>query len=595
MNGTDLNLILEKIKSKISLSEVIGKDVHLTHKGREYVGNCPFHNEKTASFFVNDEKGTYYCFGCGASGDIVEYLMKSRGITFSQAIEQLSQISGVDISKFSKNVGVQNIQQKILHSASEYFEGLLLKNKRAMEYCEKRGISDDEIRRIFHIGYCDMNISGLARYLKEQGFEKYDILKSGLFSYINNSYDLKFKDRIIFPVQNKRGWTIGFGGRSLSNDVHPKYLNSKESPIFKKKEILYGYNIAIQNVSKENPFIVVEGYMDVVIMHKFGFKTSIASMGTSFSEHNLYNIWKYCSEPIICFDGDKAGYNAMIRLAFLSLQYIEPGKSLKFCILPEGDDPDSFLKNNSTNDMRYLLDNPKHMIDFLWDYFVGQYDLMEIKTPENIAKWKKDIGERIMTISNRDIRKLYIDDIKERIYNFLHRKKNNNYKNFTRNHIVNDIKVEIDRENKELLREAFLLYTLIKKPSIMSYIVERLSNIEFQNKRWQKVCDSIIEKTQFLDDIPQTPFSLDDEFEEDLKEIEKFSEKLCKIDECMTDEDIVGLWDDVYDIHMSRKMSLMDLREARVDFENNDLNEDKWRRLRALKMKFLDNNNNKKS
>ena len=577
MSVTELNLLLSRIKSEISLSDVIGKDLRLTKKGKEYVGNCPFHSEKTASFFVNNEKCTYYCFGCGARGDIVEYIMKTKGITFPQAVEYLANLAGISIPKNSKYEKTDNTTQKILEACLEFFVKNLEKNSAAKKYCEQRGI-DESIAKVFQIGYCDNNFLKLAVYLKDLGFNKADILKSGIFSVSSDGQTfLKFGDRIIFPVFDKKGWPVGFGGRTLLKDKHPKYLNSSESDIFKKREILYAYNIASKNVSSSSPFIITEGYMDVVIMHKYGFTTTVASMGTSFTHEHLKKIWKYCDEPIVCFDSDDAGYNAMIRLAFLALENVCSEKTVKFCTLPQNHDPDSYLHENGSEEMKNLLNKSEYLVDFLWNYFTDQFFSIKSVTPEHIAKWKKNIQEHLASITDTELKKLYKSDINERIYNLLQQnKRGQKNHSFARNMALN-----VNKENKSLLREAVLLYTVLRRPSIVSYVAEKLSGFKFSKERWNEMCDFVIGNMYDISPIKQ------EEFRCETDEIIKIASNFCKIDE-LNDNDVLEFWEDVFSNHVLKKSGIKDFKGAKDECKNN-LDQSTWTRLKALKMELLTN------
>jgi DNA primase len=229
MSRTDLNAAIERIKEKVPLSKVVGIDVVLRKKGREFVGHCPFHLEKTASFFVNDDKGTFYCFGCGASGDLIEYLIKKHRITFIQALERLAEMAGVKLPEKTNYKNGFESHQKILQKAVEFFKGALLTNRVAMEYCERRNI-DQQMIDLFSIGYAgEKYLMQLLEYLRKTGLAEQDIFSSGLFVEKERGIVERFRDRLMFPVFNRNGWPIAFGGRGLSNGAVPKYLNSPES------------------------------------------------------------------------------------------------------------------------------------------------------------------------------------------------------------------------------------------------------------------------------------------------------------------------------------------------------------------------------
>lgn len=584
MSGSELNNILGRIKEKVLLSQIVRQDLPLQKKGREYVGNCPFHNEKTGSFFVNDDKGTFHCFGCGASGDVFEYVMKKRGVQFIQAVESIAEIAGIKLpekKEFSSDL-YEN-QRKILQKAAEYFKGNLPKNQIAMEYCKSREI-DSEIIEKFSIGYAPINGDEFLSILKKNEFSESDIIASGLYiKKENGKLNPRFRDRIMFPVFDKKGWPIAFGGRGIQKDAIPKYLNSPETDIFQKRETLYGYNISSKNVSDSNQFIVVEGYMDVVTMHIFGFNTAIASMGTAFSAEHIAKIWRYSNEPVICFDGDSAGYNAMVKSSILALNYLQPGKSLKFCLLPIDSDPDSFLKEKGKIEMQKLLDNSLDLIDFLWKHFEDQLTEIDKKTPEKIAMWKKNIYEIIGNIQNTDIKNLYKTEINDRIFKILKKSPNNN----RQLKIISDMSFSIDKKEKMLLREAILLYILIMRPSIISFVVEELSLVEFTDKNFEKIRNFIAEYEDNLAGLENT------ELKNSMDLIKIIGSKNCNID-AMDEECVLDFWHNIFEFGFSKISQKKDFMMAKKEC-NNELSSSTWERMKALKIDSLfkkKNNNN---
>lgn len=578
VSDSSLNTVLNLMKGRVPLSQVVKQDVALQKKGREFVGHCPFHNEKTGSFFVNDDKGTFYCFGCGVSGDIIEYLMKKRGIQFKQALEVLSEISGIRIpdslDKGSNEIG---IQQKILQELMKFFQKELLLSPDAQSYCERRGITKDLIEK-FSIGYSPKYDAKLLQYLRGFKFSTTDIIKSGVFIEKKGRLACRFKDRLMFPVLNQRGVPIAFGGRGISPDATPKYLNSPETEIFKKRDTLYGYNLAAKRVSKTSAFIVVEGYMDVVMMNKFGYTTAVASMGTAFSSQHLLKLWKYSDCPIICLDGDSAGYNAMTKIAFLTMPYLQPGKSLKFCRIPRDDDPDSFLRKYGTVEMNKLLAKSENLVDFIWGYFLESLTAIEDKVPENIAKWKKQIRDHVNEIQNQDIKKLYQRNLNQRIADLFDR----GNRLILRGNDSERFVVHVDKNEKTLLREAVLLYTLIMHPAMIPAVTEELASIECSNRDFEKLRLQMIESQEFV--------SLD-VFSETVHEIKRVAAKFCACN-VMTDDEALVFWRSVFEFGISKERMAEDLRIAKEECEGS-LDASTWSRLKALKLDFLNRKNRK--
>ena len=570
MRATDLNTALSRIKEKIPISQVIGKDIVLKKKGREFSGNCPFHNEKTASFFVNDDKGTFYCFGCGASGDVVEYLIKKRGISFQQAIENLASIAGIKLPEAEVFTAKDNTEQKVLQKAIEFYKKCLNENETAKNYCNNRGLNKETIES-FGLGYSPLNGSELFKYLKSCGFSENDLISSGLFIKRDSGITNRFKSRIMFPVLDQKGWPIAFGGRSLQKDALPKYLNSSESEIFQKKEVLYGYNLASKNASEKDQIIVVEGYMDVVMMHQYGFKTTVASMGTAFSSDQLMKVWKYSKQPIICFDGDKAGYNAMVKLAQMAIKYISHERMLKFCLIPNDLDPDSFLKSNNFGAMQKLIDEAFYLIDFMWYHFEKIFDEISVKTPEHIAKWKKDVLNFTEEIADSDIKNLYKSELKDRIYSHIRKSKKQNSKTSHSKYQI----FAIDKRDKILLREAVLLYTMIVRPSVIPAVIEKLSLVDFAEKKFETLRNSILECYDIKDEKANLDRSV-------IADLESLAGNYCQFDG-VTHEEVLSFWNDIYDINFDRKAQRNDILLAKEEC-TNECNSDSWERLKALKI-----------
>ncbi len=580
MAYSGLNTVLSLMKERVDLSQVVRRDVALQKKGREFVGHCPFHNEKTGSFFVNDEKGTFYCFGCGASGDIIEYLTRKNGIQFMQAVEILSEISGIKLpEKVQYSNDSIHKQQNILLKIMEFFKNALPMNNDAVEYCKKRDLVQEIIDR-FSIGYAPKDNTSLINYLKEATFSHDDILNSGVFLEKDGKLICRFRDRIMFPVFNKKGEPIAFGGRGIQKDAMPKYINSPETAIFQKRETLYGYSVAFKNISKSNPFILVEGYMDVVMMSKYGFNTAVASMGTAFSQQHLAKLWQYSDEPIVCLDGDFAGYNAMVKVAILALSYLQPGKSLRFCQIPGNDDPDSFLKSHPKTEMERLLSKSENLIDFLWGHFARNFAEMPNKTPENIAKWKKEIFAYIDEIQNSDIKALYKQDIKGRIF-ALFGKGNKTDSHF--NEYKKSLLVQVDKKEKMLLREAVLLYILISRPSVIPVVVEELASIEFSDKDFEHLRHSLLEN----------PYSQDFGNVGDIvSRIKQLAGEFVSFNG-MQDSDVMELWENVFELGVARKRVADDLKVAKSECVAS-LDDITWNRFKALKLGFIRNENREK-
>ncbi|MDR1034497.1 MAG: DNA primase [Holosporales bacterium] len=576
MSRTDLNIAIIAIKSKLPLSRVVGIGVVLQKKGREFVGQCPFHLEKTGSFFVNDEKGTFYCFGCGAAGDIIDYVIRKDGIQFRQALEKLAEMAGVKLPEKIEHCPDFENRKKFLQKTVEYFKCNLLNNKRALKYCEDRGINRDLIER-FSVGYSGFKQQFSFDYFKQYGFSDSDIAASGLFIQTNDDGTRvypRFIDRIMFPVIDKNGWPIAFGGRSISENVNPKYLNSPETDLFQKRKTLYGYNIASKNASEKKRIIIVEGYIDVVMMHKFGFDTAVAVMGTAFSPEHLAKVWRYSNEPIVCMDGDDAGYRATIRLMLIAMQYLQPGKSLRFCILPNGVDPDSLLNAGHVDEMQSSLADAIPLIDFFWEYCRRLYDEITSKTPENIAQWNKNINMMIDSIQDPEIKRLYKYEIKNRLFIILRKPKKDKKLAISTNQAL----LRIDRYEKVLLKEAILLYPVIMQPSVVSFVAESLSMVSFSDRRFEKIKEIILNSPE--DEPPD--FS---GFEDVVEIISSMCRRSCNVT-AMSNSEILSFWNEVFKIGFIGKIQQEDVAVAKKECDDG-LSFENWERLKAIKMDSL--------
>ena len=408
---------LDELRDKVPLSDLIGRKVKLTHKGREHTGLCPFHKEKTPSFTVNDDKGFYHCFGCGAHGDQIKYLMESEKMPFIEAVEYLANMAGVKMPELDPKQAQRNeknaVLLKLMECACQYFQNNLFSaiGNDAKNYLIRRGMSSDLAKR-FRLGFAPTG-SGLLAHLTANKFSIKDIQTMGLIApnRDGNGYHDYFYDRVMFPVMNRRGHVIGFSGRIL-HEGEPKYLNSPETELFHKGELLYGLPQAIETVRKKNTALVVEGNVDVISLHGAGFTQTMAPLGTAFTEEQIRLLWTMCDEPVICFDGDGAGRKAMVRALNRALPMLRAGKSLKFAYLPDGLDPDDMIRKKSPKAFQEELDGAKPLIWALWQMLL---DGRSLDTPERLAKLEKDAMEVVAKIEDTRVRSYYEREIQKRI------------------------------------------------------------------------------------------------------------------------------------------------------------------------------------
>ena len=408
---------LDELRDKVPLSELIGRKVKLTHKGKEHTGLCPFHREKTPSFTVNDDKGFYHCFGCGAHGDQIKYLMESEKMPFMEAVEYLANMAGVKMPDPDPTAAARREQNsgllRLMECACRYFQANLFgtSGAEARQYLIKRGMSSELAKR-FRLGYAPTG-SGLLSHLTANKFSIKDMQKMGLIApnKDGNGYHDYFYDRVVFPVMNRRGQVIGFSGRML-HQGEPKYLNSPETDLFHKGDLLYGLPQAIETVRKKNTALVVEGNVDVISLHGAGFTQAMAPLGTAFTEDQIRLLWTMCDEPVICFDGDGAGRKAMVRALNRALPMLRAGKSLKFAYLPDGMDPDDMIRKKSAKAFQEEISGAKPLIWSLWQMLL---DGRTLDTPERLAKLEQDAMDTIAKISDERVRSYYQKEIQKRL------------------------------------------------------------------------------------------------------------------------------------------------------------------------------------
>jgi DNA primase len=363
---------LDELRARLPVSEVVGKRVKLKRAGREWKGLSPFQQEKTPSFTVNDQKGFYHDFSSGKHGDIISFLMETERVGFAEAVERLASMAGVPLPAATPDAARHEQRRKTLHDvmelAAKFFADTLASRNgaKARGYLGDRGISPT-VQLQFRIGYAPGDRFALKEHLGAQNIPVEDMVEAGLLysgDDIPVPYD-RFRDRVMFPITDVRGRVIAFGGRALEKDVSAKYLNSPETPLFHKGDNLY--NLAPARLAAHNgsSLVVVEGYIDVIAMVGAGFPASVAPLGTALTESQLALLWKMADEPILCFDGDKAGQKAAWRAADMALPHLKPGKSLRFALLPEGQDPDDLARSGGRGAIEEVISAARGLADVI--------------------------------------------------------------------------------------------------------------------------------------------------------------------------------------------------------------------------------------
>src|ERR1700727_2153490 len=388
---------LEELRARLPVSEVVGRRVKLKKAGREWKGLSPFQQEKSPSFTVNDQKGFYHDFSSGKHGDIISFLMETEGVGFTEAVERLASMAGMPLPAVTPDAARHEQRRKTLHDvmelAAKFFADTLASRNgaKARGYLGDRAISP-AVQLQFRIGYAPGERFALKEYLGAQGIPVEDMVEAGLLiagDDIPVPYD-RFRARVMFPIGDFRGRVIAFGGRALEKDVAAKYLNSPETPLFHKGDNLYHLAPARLAAHNGSPLVVVEGYVDVIAMVGVGFAGSVAPLGTALTENQLAMLWKMADEPILCFDGDRAGQKAAWRAADLALPLLLRGRSLRFALLPEGQDPDDLARAGGRAAIDDVIAASRGLADMIWS---REIEGGNFATPERRAALEKRIGE----------------------------------------------------------------------------------------------------------------------------------------------------------------------------------------------------------
>ncbi len=368
------NRVINEIKQRINIVDLISNYVSLKKRGSSYIGLCPFHNEKTGSFNVNPTKGFYHCFGCGESGDIFTFIQKYENVEFFDALKFLAEKAGIELETDERKLEKKSEKDEIYLAngyAVQFYKEKLKESPEGLSYLSRRGVTQEIIDK-FSLGFSPDGWNGLTNYLNSKKVKNEIGVKAGLLKQNdkNNVYDM-FRNRVMFPIWTSFGKPIGFGGRSMG-DEEPKYLNTSETPVFNKGREFYALNFAKESISKLNQVIIVEGYMDVIACHSNGINNAIAVLGTALTKEHIDKISKYTQNIVLCFDADKAGIKAALRSGEM---FFAEGIRPRVATTPKGEDPDSFLQSHSQADFLNIIDKAIDLLDFEINVCLEKYDL----------------------------------------------------------------------------------------------------------------------------------------------------------------------------------------------------------------------------
>lgn len=518
---------LDEIRDRVPISAVIGRrvawDRKKTNTARgDYWGCCPFHGEKTPSFHCEDRKGRYHCFGCGVTGDHFRFLTDLEGVSFPEAVEQIAGLAGVPMPKPDVEAARRDEHRTtlmdVMELATAFFQDQLqsANGARARAYLRDRGLTGRTIET-FRLGYAPESRNALKEYLSGKGVPKEQIEACGLVVHgpdIPVSYD-RFRDRIMFPILSSRDRVIAFGGRAMSADAMAKYLNSNDTELFHKGDVLYNFSRArraMQGANGASTVIAVEGYMDVIALHQAGVENAVAPLGTALTENQLGLLWKMTSEPVLCFDGDGAGLRAAYRAADLALPLIGPGKSVSFALLPDGKDPDDLVKHDGRAPFDRVLAQAKPLAEMIW---TRESQSASFDTPEKRAELEARLKQITNVIADETVRRHYQQAMREKLNTFFQpQRRENDWRQGGRaggfqrgggprgtggNARGGGISDSLARsgmvrghQDVPTLREAVLALTIVNHPQILSDEYDHIADLEFENRDIQKLRSAVL-------------------------------------------------------------------------------------------------------
>ena len=527
------NSFLDEIRDRVQISDVIGRrvswDKRKTNVPRgDYWACCPFHGEKSPSFHCEDRKGRYHCFGCSVTGDHFRFLTDLEGLSFPEAVQQIADMAGVPMPvadpAMEKREKERTSLLDVMELATKFFQDQLQTagGAKARAYLRDRGLNGRTIET-FRLGFATESRNALKEFLAGKGVAKEQIEACGLVvhgSDVPVSYD-RFRDRIMFPILSSREKVIAFGGRAMSPDAPAKYLNSNETELFHKGQVLYNFARArrsLQGADGEPTVIAVEGYMDVIALHQAGIENAVAPLGTALTENQLDLLWKMTSQPVLCFDGDGAGIRAANRAADLALPHLKPGQSVRFALLPDGKDPDDLVRNEGRAPFDKVMAQAKPLAQMLWDSEIsgGNFD-----TPESRAELEARLKQMVAVIGDENVRRHYQQDIRDRLNRFFQpqfQNRGGDRRNFERGgggnnfrgkdgqgrpaggaRTVNLVSERLARSglvrghhDMPALRESVLALTVVTHPVLMQDDYDEIAAIEYDNRELQRLWSAML-------------------------------------------------------------------------------------------------------
>ena len=578
---------LDEIKTRLKVSTVVSKSVKLKKRGKEFVGLSPFKTEKTPSFTVNDEKGFYHCFSTAEHGNIFDFIMKTQNLKFGEAVKYLANLAGMQPYTFSKKDEEREKQwneySEIFKLYVEFYHKELLQNESfnfAREYLKKRNLSKKEVVD-FKIGYVPHN-PNFFENIKSK-FNKKIIIDTGLFYFDErkNHYVERFKDRIIFPINSITGQPIALGGRTIKeNNYLAKYINSPETPFFKKGSNLYNLDYARKLSNKVEYVYLVEGYMDVVSLNSKGIENVVANLGTSLTDRQVSVLNQFYDDLIICFDGDESGYKAALRAAENLIKELKPEKQISFLFLPDKEDPDSFVNKNGKD---YFIEFTKEKKISIHNFIFNHYKNLAKNNPSSLAIFEKKIRSIAYSIKDEFIKKYVLEFFLEKISSLTPNANQNKNKTFYKKAKSLKSTQKYFNETKNLssieIKEFSFLYLIINNLELVKNNLNLLENVKLFSNENKIIYDSLFKKLQSEQEPSINNLSLDSQI---LNKISKFASIKHILNKLEKDEfKVLELLEEIIrDIKNYELESRIEELESKF---SKDLNENTFNEIKELK------------
>ena len=581
---------LEEIKLRLKVSQVVGKTVQLKKRGKEFVGLSPFKNEKTPSFTVNDDKEFYHCFSTGEHGNIFDFLMKTKSVSFGEAIKILAAEAGMQPYRFSNFDKKKDLRFQTYKSIFRDYSNFATKqlfdnnNQDSLKYLLKRGLKENTIEE-FKLGYVPWKNNFYEDLINK--YTEEDISFTGLYykSDKTGKYIDRFNSRVIFPINNISGETVAFGGRIIRDSKLAKYINSPETEFYKKGSMIFNLDKAKDLRSETDNVLIVEGYMDVVSLYASGIKNVISNSGTALTERQIDLIWKFFSNPTICLDGDISGQHAALRIAEKLFPFINEKNKIYFSIIPDGKDPDDFIRENGKDLFIKLLEKKEIIQDFLWNYYLAKIDK---NNPFEISKFEKEIKKLSYSIKDETLKKYVLEEYLNKIEkltpiqssrssNIFPFKKKKDYK------ILNETKI-LYQKTKDLSKiqilEYSIIYLIINHSEIAIKQIKDLNNLKLTSTKNENLKSIIIELLTNNKDGQDLKKHITSDYKELIKEIEE-NPIIRLISRDKNDQEILNLLEDLIisfrEQHRIQKIENLEKKLA------NNLDENSFSELIKLK------------